>query len=116
ARPERPAPSRNPAGSSDRALEFELVTQRDAVGADRGDQRLEPARLVQRVTAQGGEVERPALVEAQRVEVVVGRGEQDPYAAVFAGGAQRGLQEQRTDACRPAERVDRDDLQRLALD
>src|SRR5947208_3719792 len=60
--------------------------------------RLEPAGAVHRARADGGEPEATALVEAERPDVVVGRGEHHLVAAKALGlGADR-LDEHRANA------------------
>lgn len=62
-------------------LQLDLITQGNAVFADKRDPRLEFARLFHRVYSQGAELEAALLIEAQQLaQVVVGRGGVDAAA------------------------------------
>src|SRR5271166_6613240 len=61
--------------------EVDLVVKRDAVVADPGDLGFLLAGLVDRAGPELGQPEAAALVEAERVDVVVGGGEPDPRQA-----------------------------------
>jgi hypothetical protein len=94
---------------SDPQGEVDLVVQRDAVVADPRDLRLLLPGPVDRARPQLGQPEPAALVEPERVDVVVGGGEPDLAAAEVPGGAGRGLDEQGPDAGPALDRVQRDD-------
>ncbi len=96
--------------------EVDLVPERDAVVAGSRDLRLLPPGPVDGARPQFGQPEPAALVEAQRVDVVVRRGQPDFPAAGAAGRLHRGLDEQRADTGTALDRVQRDDLQHLAGD
>src|SRR5690349_20304643 len=104
----RPAPVRR---LLDRQGQVDLVVEGDAVVAGPGDLRFLLPGAVDRARPQLGEPEPAALVEPQRVDVVVGRGEPDFTAVEVPRGAGRGLDEQRPDADPALDRVERDDLQ-----
>ena len=83
---------------------LELVAQRDPVVADRRDLGLQrrPA-LVDRARVQRGEAEPAALVEAQRVDVVVGGDQPQARAARRDGGVPHRREERGARAApRPA--------------
>ena len=93
--------------------EVDLVVQRDAVVADPRDLGLLLPGAVDRARPQLGEPEPAALVEAERVDVVVGGGKPDLAAAEVPRRAGRGLDEQGPDADPALDGVERDDLERV---
>ena len=106
----RPAPARQ---RLDQQGQVDFVVEGDAVVAGPRDLRLLLPGTVDRARPQLGEPEPAALVEPQRVDVVVGGGEPDLAAAEVPRGAGRGLDEQRPDADPALDRVERDDLQHV---
>src|SRR5579859_585843 len=100
-------------GPLDEQGEVDLVVEGDAVVAGPRDLRLLLPGTVDRARPQLGEPEPAALVEPQRVDVVVGGGEPDLVTAEVARGAGRGLDEQRPDAGPALDRIERDDLQHV---
>jgi hypothetical protein len=88
--------------------------QRNAEIAGARNLRLAQPRPVHRAGPQRGQPETPALVEAQRGDVVVGGGQRDLLAAAALGLDTDGLDEHRADARELVQRVDRDDLQHVA--
>src|SRR5579875_2900535 len=94
--------------------EVDLVVQRDAVIAHRRDLGLALPGPVHGTGPQLGQPEAAALVEPERVDVVVGGGEPDLAAPAAARLADGGLDEQRADAGPALDGVERDDLQHVA--
>ena len=94
--------------------EVDLVVQRDAVVADPRDLGLLLPGAVDRARPQLGEPEPAALVETERVNVVVGGGEPDLAAAEVPRRARRGVDEQGPDADPALDGVERDDLEHVA--
>jgi hypothetical protein len=90
--------------------------QRYAVLAGLRDLGLHLPRPVDRSGAQLGEPEPAALVETERVHVVVRGGEPYLAAAVAARRADRGLDEQRSDPGAAVDGVEGDDLEHVADD
>ena len=95
--------------------EVDFVVQRDAVVAGPRDLRLLQPGAVDRTRPQLGQPEPAALVEPERVDVVVGGGEPDLAAAEAPRRARRGLDEHGSDADPALDGVQRDDLQYLPL-
>src|SRR6185437_9160808 len=95
--------------------EVDFVVQRDAVVAGPRDLRLLQPGTVDRARPQLGQPEPAALVEPERVDVVVGGGEPDLAAAEAPRCARRGLDEHGPDADPALDGVERDDLQYLPL-
>src|SRR5580704_11819789 len=96
---------------SDGAGEVYLVVEGDAVVADPGDLRLVLPGLVDRAGAEFGHPEAAALVEAERIDVVVGGGEADLAAAEAPRLAHGGLDEHGPDPGATVDGVERDDLE-----
>ena len=95
-------------------LELELVPQRDAVGPDLADLRLQPSPgVVHGARAKVGEGEPAPLGEAQHLQVVVRRHEPDPLAV--GNLVPERLDERRPDAPARLERDDRDQLAVVSL-
>src|SRR4029450_8601893 len=78
-----PKPRRPRLGSTrgEHELELELVPDGNVVGAKQGDFGFQPAAFDDRVAMHGDPVPAATLVEAERVEVVVGGDEPDAPAA-----------------------------------
>src|SRR6201999_2493704 len=87
--------------------EVDFVTKRNAEITDTGNFWLALAGAVHRSRADGGQPEAAPLVEAERPDVVVGRGQRDVLAAEAPGlGADR-LDQQGADALVLVQGVDR---------
>ncbi len=91
--------------------QVDLVAERDAVVADPGDLGLPLPGPVHRAGAQFGQPEPAALVEAERVDVVVRGGEPDLLAPEPPRAADGRLDQQRPDAAAALDGVERDDLE-----
>src|SRR6516162_8944366 len=98
-------------GGSHAAGEVDLVVKRDAVVTDPGNLRLALPGLVDGAGPEFGQPEAAALVEAERVDVVVGGGEPDLAAAEQPRLAHGGLDEHGPDPSPAVDGVERDDLQ-----
>ena len=96
--------------------EVDLVAERDTVVADLGDLRLVLPGPVDLAGPELGQPEATALVEAERVDVVVGGGEPDLAAAETARLGHHGLDEHGPDPGAAVQRVERDDLQRVGAE
>src|SRR5262249_40024562 len=97
-------------------LEIRLVADPDLVCADRGDLRLEHlSRAVDCAPPEGLQAEATALIEAERVQIVVGGREPDDRIAVRACCLHRRVHEHGADAGVPRLGVDGDDLAALAF-
>jgi len=108
-----PGQGRSRGDRLDAQREVDLVMQRDAVVADARDLRLLLPGPVDRARPQLGEPEPAALVEAQRVDVVVGGGKPDLAAAGVARRVGRGVDEHGPDADPALDGVERDDLEHV---
>src|SRR5580693_7953149 len=96
--------------------EVYLVVERDSVAADGGDRGFFLAGAVDRAGAKLREAESATLVEAERVDVVVGGGEADLPTAAPARLADGRLDEQGSDPDTTLDGVERDYLQHVARD
>src|ERR1700754_3433090 len=95
--------------------EVDFVVQRGAVVAGARDLRLFQPGTVDRARPQLGQPESAALVEPERVDVVVRRGEPDLAAAEVPRRVRRGLDEHGPDAYPALDGVERDDLEHIPL-
>jgi hypothetical protein len=97
-------------------LELDLVPQRDAVAPYWGDFGLQlGSAVVDRAAVQGGQAKAPPLIEAQRVDVVVGSDEPQAGAALLGRQPLNRLDEGGADPTPPLRGVEGEDLALLAV-
>src|SRR2546426_3430197 len=114
---DRPARPRHPTARPLRhAFQLDLVHEGDPVISHRADAGLEPPGLRDRIAMHRDEAEPPALIEAQRVEVVVARDEPDPPDSRLFRPRDQRVDERGPRALEAGEGVERQDLTPRALE